>query len=232
MRIFIHPSSIHCLNLGDVAMMQVTVRRFREFWPNAEIHVPNETPELLDLYCPSAKPVRPIGQQSYYTTAAFLTRLGRRLSMPALSEFDVTWRHRWPRAAAKLVASRSGEANASEVRGFVELVHNCDLVVASGAGQITTSFGEAGTLVLNTMEMAQQHGIPTALLGQGIGPIDDPRLRARAAQVLPRVDLICVRETITGPPLLDSLGVSRDRVVVTGDDAIETVYSHRRDKLV
>ena len=50
-------------------------------------------------------------------------------------------------------------------------------------------------------------------------------------KVLPRVDLICVRETVTGPPLLDSLGVSRERVVVTGDDAIETVYANRQDEL-
>ena len=51
MRILIHPSSFHCLNLGDVAMMQVTVRRFRRFWPDAEIHVLNDSPELLELYC-------------------------------------------------------------------------------------------------------------------------------------------------------------------------------------
>lgn len=151
--------------------------------------------------------------------------------MPALSEFDVTWRLRWPEATTKLVASRSGEANAAEVRRFLELVRSCDLVVASGAGQITTSFGEASTPLLNTMEMAMLNGIRTAILGQGIGPIDDPCLRARAARVLPCVDLICIRETVTGPPLLDILGVSYDRVVVTGDDAIETVYSHRQDKV-
>lgn len=71
MKILIHPSSVHCLNLGDVAMMQVAVRRFREFWPDAEIHVLNENPELLALYCPTARPVLPAGQQLYYTTAAF-----------------------------------------------------------------------------------------------------------------------------------------------------------------
>ncbi len=212
-------------------MLQVTVRRFREFWPDAEIYVFNESPELLELYCPSAIPVRPIGRQYYYMTAAYLTRLGRRFSMPVLSEFDVTWRHRWPGTAMKLVASRSGDATAAEIRGFLDLVRSCDLVVASGAGQITTSFGDHSTLILNTMEMAMQHGIPTAILGQGIGPIDDACLRARAAKVLPRVNLICVRETITGPPLLDALQVPRQHVVTTGDDAIDTVYSHRSARL-
>jgi colanic acid/amylovoran biosynthesis protein len=231
MRILIDPSSVHCLNLGDVAMLQVTVRRFRQFWPDAEILVFNESPELLDLYCPTALQVHTAGRELYYTTAAYLTRLGRRLAMPALSELDVTWRHRWPNLAEKLVAARRGPGAASMVREFVELVRSCDLIVASGAGQITTSFGAHSTLILNTMQMAMQHGIPTAILGQGIGPIDDPCLRARAAKVLPKVNLICIRETITGPPLLDALGVPQDHVVVTGDDTIETVYGNRRGSL-
>jgi polysaccharide pyruvyl transferase WcaK-like protein len=231
MRILIDPSSIHCLNLGDVAMLQVTVRRFREFWPDAEICVFNEAPELLERYCPTAKPVRPIGRQAYYTTAEILTRLGRRFSMPALSELDVIWRRHWPAAAGKLVASRNGHSTASEVRSFLELVRSCDLVVASGAGQITTSFGPQSTLVLNTMEMAMRHGIPTAIFGQGIGPIDDASLRTRAAKVLPRVNQICIRETITSLPLLDELHVPREHVIVTGDDAIDTVYSHRSPQL-
>lgn len=231
MKIFIIPSSVHCLNLGDVAMMQVTCRRFRKFWPDSEIYVLNDAPELLELYCPGAKPVRPIGQQSYYTTAAYLTRLGKRLGSPALSELDYSWRHQWPGLAEKLIGIRGGEANAAEVKNFVELVKSCNLVMASGAGQITDSFSGASAPLLGTLEVAQDHGIHTAIMGQGIGPIDDPNFRARAAKVLPKVDIICVRETITGPPLLDALGVPREHVVVTGDDAIETVYENRRESL-
>jgi hypothetical protein len=51
MRVLIDPSSAHCLNLGDVAMLQVTFRRFRQFWPDAEIYVFTDSPELLELYC-------------------------------------------------------------------------------------------------------------------------------------------------------------------------------------
>src|SRR5215469_7164486 len=126
MRILIDPSSVHCLNLGDVAMLQVTVRRFRQFWPDAEILVFNETPELLDLYCPTALPVYPLGRELFYNTAAYLTRLGRRLSMPSLSEFDVTWRHRWPGLVESLVRARSGADGAAALRKFVELVRSCD----------------------------------------------------------------------------------------------------------
>jgi len=231
MRILIDPSSVHCLNLGDVAMLQVTVRRFRKFWPDAEILVFSETPELLGFYCPTAKLVRPLGRHAYYNTAGMLTRLGRRFKMPFYSELDVTWRHRRPGLAEQLVASRAGSDARAELRQFIELVKSCDLVVASGAGQITTAFGSHSTLILNTMQMAMDHGIPTAVLGQGVGPIEDPCLWARAGKVLPRVNQINIRETITGPKLLDSLGVPRERVFVTGDDAIETVYTHRQPSM-
>src|SRR5215471_18780495 len=222
MKIFILPSSVHCLNLGDVAMMQVTYRRLKKFWPDSEIYILNDAPDLLELYCPGATPVPSMSQTAYYGTPLYLSRIGKRFAMPALSEFDVEWRHGWPALAQFVVKARSSEAAASSVQNFLELVRGCDLVMASGAGQITTAFSGACTPLLNTFELAQRHGVLTAIMGQGIGPIGEPCLRARAAKVLPKVDLICVRETLTGPPLLDSLGVSRERVVVTGDDAIET----------
>jgi len=231
MRIFILPSSVHCLNLGDVAMMQVTYRRLSEFWPDSEIHILNNAPDLLKLYCPKAKPVPTLGQSAYYATPSYLTRMAKRFARPALSEFDVIWRHGSPALAETVVKVRNGEKTASSVRSFLELVRGCDLVMASGAGQITTAFSGACTPLLNTLELAQKDGVLTAIMGQGIGPIDEPCLRARAAKVLPKVDLICVRETLTGPPLLESLGVPRDRIVVTGDDAIETVYQNRQNAL-
>lgn len=231
MRILIDPSSVHCLNLGDVAMLQVTVRRFRQFWPDAEILVFNDTPQLLELYCPTAKPVAHTGREAFYNTGALLTRVGRKNKLPDLSEFDVSWRHKLPDLVTKLVRRRNGSESARAVREYLELVESCDLIVASGAGQITTAFGAHSTLILNTMEAAIERGIPTALLGQGIGPIDDPSLRARAQAVLPRITQIDLRETITGPKLLDALGVSRDRIVVTGDDAIETAYGNRQEQV-
>ena len=231
MRILIDPSSGHCLNLGDVAMLQVTFRRLREFWPHAEIYVFNDSPELLEKYCPSAIPLPFIGRQSYYSTAAVLTRLGRQWSISLLAELDVWWRQRWPKAAIKVLGSRNAPSVAAAARNYLALLRTCDLVVASGAGQITTSFRAHSTLILNTLEAALQHGIPTVLFGQGIGPIDEVCLRVRAEKVLRKVNLICLRETVTGPKLLDTLGVSPQKVIVTGDDAIDCAYSRRRPQL-
>jgi polysaccharide pyruvyl transferase WcaK-like protein len=45
--------------------------------------------------------------------------------------------------------------------------------------------------------------------------------------VLPNVDTIALREARSSRPLLMSLGVGLDRVVTTGDDAIELAYEER-----
>jgi hypothetical protein len=56
-------------------------------------------------------------------------------------------------------------------------------------------------------------------------------LRALAAKVLPQVDFIALREEVLGRPILRELGVPLDRVMTTGDDAIETAYNLRGDRL-
>jgi polysaccharide pyruvyl transferase WcaK-like protein len=65
------------------------------------------------------------------------------------------------------------------------------------------------------------------MVGQGIGPMERPDLITIAKRVLHRIDFISLRESLHGLPLLKSLGVNLDRVVVTGDDAIELAYQRR-----
>jgi polysaccharide pyruvyl transferase WcaK-like protein len=69
------------------------------------------------------------------------------------------------------------------------------------------------------------------MVGQGFGPLHTPKLVARARVVLPQIDFIGIREDRASLPLLLSLGVASDRVMTTGDDAIEMVYRLRRDSL-
>jgi polysaccharide pyruvyl transferase WcaK-like protein len=86
---------------------------------------------------------------------------------------------------------------------------------------MTDATAEHAATVLATLALARSGDIPTAMMGQGIGPLDHPGLRARARAVLPGVGLIALREGIRGPALLQQLGVPAGRVLVTGDDAIE-----------
>jgi colanic acid/amylovoran biosynthesis protein len=81
--------------------------------------------------------------------------------------------------------------------------------------------------ILDTFELANHLGIPTAMVGQGIGPMRDPALLEAAARVLPRVWFLGLREGKSSAPLLSRLGVNALRVQVTGDDAIELAYHER-----
>ena len=105
------------------------------------------------------------------------------------------------------------------------------LVLALGGGYLTDAGRTQTVRVLNLVEHACHAGVPVALVGQGLGPLDDPGLQARAAQVLPKVGLIALREGRQGPQILDRAGVAAERVLVTGDDAIELAYHARIDEI-
>jgi colanic acid/amylovoran biosynthesis protein len=94
-------------------------------------------------------------------------------------------------------------------------------------GGLNDAFADSACPLLDELEFVLQAGVPVVVFGQGVGPITDPELLAKARAVLPRLKLIGLREGHTGLPLLESLGVPRDRIYVTGDDAIELAYRRR-----
>jgi colanic acid/amylovoran biosynthesis protein len=114
-----------------------------------------------------------------------------------------------------------GDVRHPAARTFVDVVAGARLIVVAGMGGITDVFRDYALGVLGTLDLAIRHGVPTAMMSQGMGPLLDPALRERAAEILPKVDWIALREARAGVPLLRALGVSRERVCTTGDDAIE-----------
>lgn len=137
--------------------------------------------------------------------------------------FERRIKHRHPiivERSLQLKGSLTGH-NSSDAVAFLSAMRRADLLVVSGAGVLTDAFPENAHGILSTLDMAIARGIPTAMFGQGIGPIADAELRSHAAAVLPRVDLIGIRERLASLSLLTSLGVDAARIVVTGDDAIE-----------
>jgi polysaccharide pyruvyl transferase WcaK-like protein len=136
---------------------------------------------------------------------------------------------RWPRLREQLLRVRSlpRSDERKSLHDFLDTISRARLVVASGAGGIADPFHDYANLVLLALQCAQTRGIPTAILGHGFGPLTAPDLLTKAAAILPRVNLIALREDRTSLPLLISLGVSPDRVVTTGDDAVELAYDAR-----
>jgi colanic acid/amylovoran biosynthesis protein len=197
-------------NVGDAAMLQAAVSRLTELRPDAVIEVVTRHPHLLPLPHESARPVRPL---PLHTQA--LKR------MPSSSMLGILRLHDAVRSRIPI----------GRRRGVLDAVREADLVVASGGGFITDSFQGAASHVLGVLALAIQRGTPIALLGQGVGPLRSPRLRAKAAAVLPSATLITLREGRAGKTVLESLGVPADRVVVTGDDAIEPAFEARPRRL-
>jgi colanic acid/amylovoran biosynthesis protein len=233
MRILVDSCSYNCQNVGDLAMLTVAVSRLRELFSSASIDVITNAPHLVVRHCGAVGTV-PVEGRRQLLAEHLLGRADRWIPGSAWRRVEESLRFNTPalfNASADLkqrmrVRLRSGHGGhggdaGRDLRRFVDAVSAADLVVVNGAGIMTDAFRDHAFGILATLDLAARRGIPTAMFGQGLGPIEAPDLRRRAADVLPRVSLIAVRESKASVPLLRSLGVDPSRLVVTGDDAIE-----------
>lgn len=215
MRILVDQSGYGLLNLGDVAMLQGCVARLRQQWPTAEIRVIAHSPERLQQYCPGAIAVQP--------TFADLRTL-QILPSKARNASEQLWRIVGPPLHGRASwRARQDGSREPWPRTAIQAVHWADTVVASGGGYLTDTWWWHAAGVLSTLELAQRLGKPTAMFGQGIGPLRGRGLRAMARWVLPRLAALGLREEVTGLDLARSCGVRKDVITITGDEAIEVI---------
>ena len=253
-RILVENSEYWLRNNGDLAMLAVTLDRMHERLPDARIAVLTDSPCLLRAYFPRAEGIS-VFDEDPWAPPTWLERLSGRLGPRivgpvALARLRLRVRRKQlpgrlrsgRRKLLRLVLRRPAPADvpASETAplptgplhpGSAAAAAQSSLVVALGGGYLADADRTQTVRVLNLVEHACDVGVPVALVGQGLGPLDDPRLQARAAQVLPKVGLIALREDRQGPQILDRAGVAAERVLVTGDDAIELAYQARIDKI-
>jgi polysaccharide pyruvyl transferase WcaK-like protein len=207
MRILVDQSGYDLLNVGDVAMLQACVGHLRSLWPQANIAVICHDAERLARYCPETTRV-PAGLDGPKSLPRLLERL--RLGLGQV--------HKMIRPYTSLDRRRSRHEQAPQ--SLMGAVRWADVVVASGGGYLNDTFWWHGFGVLSVLDMAQRLGKPTAMFGQGLGPLTHPALARQARRVLPRLYVFGLREGVVGLPLAHSLGVPAARVVVTGDDAL------------
>lgn len=232
-KIVVEPGCYDFHNMGDTAMMQVAVARLRELWPQAEIGVITSRPELLASLCPGADPIDVRGRHAWSSGRSLTGRFGRMLPRrfcAALQALEHQLWLRFPRLTELWViglAKALGRVVPPSSSGFRERLTRADLLVISGMGAINDAFQEKAKWLLDEIKAVVNAGVPVVAFGQGLGPITDPALLAKARDVLPRLTLIGVREGQTGKPLLESLGFERSKIRVTGDDAIDLAYEAR-----
>lgn len=230
--IIVEPGTFDCLNLGDVAMLQVAICQLRALAPSAELRVLTQDPAALEEHCPGTQPLSADARREWFAERFFLGNAHALLPAGAsrrLVNAQRNMRRRHPRFmnSAMRLRARMHRSHWQSMRAFLDVMERAGLVVIAGQHTIADAFYSRTRLLLEMLEAAIQRGIPTAMLGQGIGPLTDPELLARARDVLPSVGLIAVREPNVGPPVLRALGVSGDRVVVTGDAAVAPAFHAR-----
>jgi len=254
LRVLVENSEYWLRNNGDLAMLTVTLDRLHQRLPDARIAVLTDSPCLLRAYFPRAEGIS-VFDEDPWAPPTWLERLSGRLGPRivgpvALARLRLRVRRKQlpgrlrsgRRKLLRLVLGRPAPAvvPASETAplptgplhpGSAAAAAQSSLVVALGGGYLTDADRTQTVRVLNLVEHACDAGVPVAFVGQGIGPLDDPRLQARAAQVLPKAGLIALREDRQGPRILDRAGVAAERVLVTGDDAIELAYHARSDEI-
>ncbi len=230
--ILIDSCSYNCQNVGDLAMLTVAVSRLRELWPSASIRIITNAPRLIARHCAGYGDVSavPVAGRRLLLGESLLGRVAKQLPDHVAAHWQQAekgWRMTTPQlfATSLKVKARVRGTDVRDVDRFLRAVREADLVVVNGAGILTDAFRDNALGILATLDLAIHHKIPTAMFGQGVGPIEGAELRRPAAEVLPRVNLIGVRESRSSVPLLTSLGVRPSRIVVTGDDAIEMAYA-------
>ena len=234
MTILVDSCSYNCQNVGDLAMLTVAVTRLRELWPGASLQVITNAPDLIARHCGADVDTVPVRGRRLLLENRLLGRVSSWLPDALARPWDrferqLAWERPAVASASLTIKSALNGHRASDVSAYLAAVERADLLVVSGAGIITDAFRHNALGILSTLDLVSRRGVPTAMFGQGLGPIHDPELRERAAEVLPRLMLIGVRESHSSVLLLRSLGVAPDRVTVTGDDAIELAYALRRE---
>lgn len=225
-RIFVDNADYDHQNMGDLAMLQASLRRMAAIWPAASLCVMTQNPGRLGDYCSAATPVSCEGRRQWFAEHEPFARAWMALPSrwaTAAQHLKSRLRSRNPgvlASALRLSRRRSG-LDTVDLDGFVQALYSASFMVVTGAGGITDHARGWATRALDLLEIGIRRGLPTAMFGHGLGPLTDPALIERARFVLPRLSLLALREGRFGPAMALKLGVDPSRMVVTGDDALE-----------
>lgn len=214
MRILVEQSGSQMGNLGDIAMLQVAVERLRALWPSGTISVITRSPTPLSEFVQGVSDVLIEYPSSWLTLRRIVSDrlLPRDHLLPA--RMEVLLSRLFTRAYHQTLA---------------KAIEDHDLVMHSGAGVLADPFVPAAIRRLSLFERAIRAGKPTALLGQGIGPLNTPELKRAVRHVLSQANLVSLRDPISARFLTDELGITQREFPVTGDDALELASRARRD---
>ena len=220
MRILVFPGGSFA-NLGDTAMLLTALARMKELWPEAHFELLTNEAVWLTECVPGCAPVPLRGAKRWLRVRALPKFLFPKIPPRARDAFPLAPSRFW-RLGGWLYPPDFRDA-----REFANALFGADLCVLAGCGLINDEFAFAAMRALDIFDVAIRGGVPTAMLGQGFGPVQNAALARRAREVLPQVGLLLLRERLAGPGLLKQFGVPEGKIVVTGDDAVEMSFRER-----
>jgi polysaccharide pyruvyl transferase WcaK-like protein len=229
--ILVWPSSPHLLNSGDIAMLQVTVRRFRKLCPQHRIIVFVQRPDLLKKYCPEAEPLDPGSTRidGSLIPMTFFHLIPRNIGR-WLSTAQRRLLAQWPGSYGALATAKNRVGSRPSVRldSMIKLLALTDALVSTGGGFINDSFPSVAERILGDLIAGTSLAIPVAMFGQGLGPVTNQEVLRMCRELFPCLSLIGLRDGQNGFRLAaEWMGEPSSRIRITGDDAIEPIYNKR-----
>jgi polysaccharide pyruvyl transferase WcaK-like protein len=198
-------------NLGDAVMWEALVHELRRHAPGSLVvtdgrptwQSPIDHVEVLDV-----------------VDRIFLRWRSRphgRLGARARALANRTSPGDWTRLQDEFV---KGQSRGDLAQAWLKALDECEGLIISGAGGITDQFAHHAILGWGALlRRAQTLGKPTALFGQGIGPLVSPALRHATKAMLDGTDIVTTRNTESSR-LLHELGVEGPTIQATPDWAI------------
>lgn len=203
MRIILDNGAYTLRNMGDVAMLQTSVKRLRAMLGDPELMILTTSPDLLQRYCPGAIPLTVKSRDCGYESTC-----------PARSDWKETW------ARVKLRWRTVPE----EAREFQEALDGAEAVLLCGGGFLNDINPYQTRPVLRMLTDAARRGKRTAMLSQGLGPLDSPELISLLRRTCAAGTKTALRESLYGPDILQRANAQPAQFVITGDDAVEMAW--------
>ena len=203
MRIILDNGAYSLRNMGDVAMLQTSLKRVRAMVREAEVMILTTNPDLLPRYCPGAIPLSVESRDSLY-----------RSDLPAQSHWAETWarmKQRWGRV----------QPNAFP---FQQAMGQADAVFLCGGGFLNDINPYQTRPVLRMLRDAALQGKRTAMFSQGLGPLGSPELIMLLRRMCHAGTPIALRENLYGPEILARAHAEPGQFSITGDDAVEMAW--------
>jgi len=232
MKILIDNSGYELKNQGDLAMLIVTANRFHRQYPNAKIQIMTVVPERLKEIIPYANPVSTKGRGQWAMQWSLFGGV-HKLFPDCLHDWltiqESLLKIKYPDFSLWWIKRRLIKRgyNVDPLINYLEMMQGTDVVIASGGGYITDAFEIHAIRVLQTLALAQRLGKPTAMFGQGLGPLKKEAILFWAKKVLPNLECLGLRESVYSRPYAQLVNVPVNKIEVTGDDAISLVYASK-----